>query len=105
MRSQVGGEVVEELIEIFLDDSVRSFAALERAVGETDYHAMAACAHALRGSVSNFHASGALSLCDEIEHYAQARNGTKEIDVRLVRLRAAIGTLQTVLANERSRVP
>jgi HPt (histidine-containing phosphotransfer) domain-containing protein len=70
------GEILDELIGIFLDDSPGRLAALDQAVSDDDTEATFNEAHALKGSAAQLGALGLSETCRRIE--ALGRSGTTE---------------------------
>ena len=99
LREDVGPEAVEELIGIFLSDSKKAVLELDSLLSVADYPAIAARAHALRGSASNFHAGSVMTLCENLERQAQLQNSLKGIEGTWARLRRELEALQNYLTH------
>jgi len=75
LLARVGGshEVLAEIIGLFLEDSPKLLDALREALQAGDAQAVYRGAHALKGSVGNFDAYGAVALAQRLE--ARSREG------------------------------
>ena len=76
LLSQVGGDIklLRQLITIFLADSPRALAQIQKAIRRGDLEAIRKTAHAFRGSVSIFAAPAALRSAVELETQAQGHD-------------------------------
>jgi len=75
LLARVGGshEVLAEIIGLFLEDSPKLLDALREALQAGDAQAVYRGAHALKGSIGNFDAYGAVALAQRLE--ARSREG------------------------------
>ena len=76
LLSQVGGDVklLRNLITIFLTDSLRTLAQIQKAIHRGDLEAIKKTAHVFRGSVSIFAAPLALRSAMELENLVSSGN-------------------------------
>jgi len=90
--ANVGGdqELLAEIVELFVGESPRMMAAVDRAVASSDAAALRLAAHTLKGSASVFGAQHAVELSFELESMGDAGEltGAEEI---LALLRDEIG--------------
>ena len=77
LRSELGEEILSELIEIFARDAAAMLAELTRAVEARDYNEIARVAHALRSAVGNFKARRAIDLAEQLEVLAQKEEASR----------------------------
>jgi len=66
-------EFVRDLIDAFLQDTALRLESMRKAAASTDFEALAACSHALRGSTLLVNAEQLAELCREIEQHATGR--------------------------------
>jgi CheY-like chemotaxis protein/HPt (histidine-containing phosphotransfer) domain-containing protein len=69
-----GGNAIQELLQIFFEDSPSNFCELEIAFQEKDFAIIASRAHKLGGSASLFGALGFRDLCRDLEAAAREQN-------------------------------
>ncbi|HYM60668.1 MAG TPA: PAS domain S-box protein, partial [Thermoanaerobaculia bacterium] len=91
-----GGDLLDELITIFLEESPSRMTALRLAIDEGDANSAWRTAHTLKSGCSNLGATKMVALCDAIER--QARGGSIEnlsslafeLDAELLRVSNAL---------------
>ena len=66
-------EFVRDLIEAFLQDTATRLESMRKAAASTDFEALAACSHALKGSTLLVNADRLAELCCEIQRHAAGR--------------------------------
>ena len=67
------GELLREIVGIFLEDCPKRLAALHEALAHHDSHALEWAAHSIKGSIANFAASAAVRAALKVE--LMARDG------------------------------
>jgi two-component system, sensor histidine kinase and response regulator len=82
LADAAGGEVLDQLAELFARDTPERLATLRRAAAEGDARVVAEAAHALRGSAANLGATTMAHLCQRLE--SQARSGSTQAAEELV---------------------
>jgi len=88
--------LIRDLIEVFMTESERRLTELHAAVARGDTEAVAASAHALKGSVSNFSAPDAVSATHQLEDLARGGRADAlepaldEVDRAIARLKPAL---------------
>ena len=89
--ANVGGdqELLAEIVELFVVESPRMLAAIDRAVASSDPTALQLAAHTLKGSASVFGAQRAVELSFELESMGGAGELTGAEEIRAL-LRAEI---------------
>ena len=89
--------LLREMLTLFAEDSPRMLADLRKAIDANDPAAVAAAAHALKGSVSNFEAKGAVKAALALEVMGRAGDlrgadgAFRELDAELARFRRESG--------------
>jgi len=96
--------LLRQLITIFLTDSLRTLAQIQKAIHVKDFDAIRKTAHVFRGSVSIFAAPAALRSATELENlasegnmvsvkkaFAALKNETTSLRKKLSSLRSAYG--------------
>jgi signal transduction histidine kinase/DNA-binding response OmpR family regulator/HPt (histidine-containing phosphotransfer) domain-containing protein len=82
-----GGDVLDELAELFARDTPERLATLRRAATDGDARAVAEAAHILKGSAANLGATALVRLCQRLE--TQANSGSMQaIEELLAQLEA-----------------
>jgi HPt (histidine-containing phosphotransfer) domain-containing protein len=68
LRDRVEGdtELLQEIVELFLDDSPRQLAAVQAAAAAGDAQALMRVAHTLKGAASNFGAAAVVTAALEL---------------------------------------
>ena len=66
------GDMVPELITIFLESAPRDIEKMRIALGARDTEGLTGAAHSLKGSCSNLGASGLRDLCQQIENHGRS---------------------------------
>jgi HPt (histidine-containing phosphotransfer) domain-containing protein len=66
-------EFVRDLIDAFLQDTAARLESMRKAAASTDFEALAACSHALKGSTLLVNADRLAELCCEIQRHAAGR--------------------------------
>ena len=89
-------DLLRELVEIFMDDSLRLVDRIRRAVMRKDADDLERAAHGLKGCVLNFEAKTAADIAEVIEAMGRNRNLTQAQNV-LTELDEQIGVLRTEL--------
>jgi PAS domain S-box-containing protein len=90
------GELLREVIDVFLSDGPLMIAAIRRAADDQDSARLAAAAHALKGSVGLFVQTGAYEIARQLEHAAKdkrmddAAGLTAELETAMNALRNAL---------------
>jgi HPt (histidine-containing phosphotransfer) domain-containing protein len=66
---RVGGdlELLQELAQLFLEDSARQLVQMRQAIAQGNGHALQQAAHALKGSVAIFGAPEAVAAAQQLE--------------------------------------
>jgi HPt (histidine-containing phosphotransfer) domain-containing protein len=110
LLERVGGDrrALARLIRLFLADSRRLETSIRQAVARGKAADLRAAAHALKGSVSNFAATGAVAAAARLQRIAEgSRLGeAKEASARLrEELRLVRGALQALVSPGTSRRP
>ena len=96
---QAGGsvETLREIVQIFSEEAPKLRATLTQALEAGDAPALQRAAHALKGSLAAFAASGAVGLAQRLERLAsagdlaRARESWDELERELARLDVALG--------------
>jgi two-component system sensor histidine kinase/response regulator len=87
LADAAGGEVLNELAELFTRDTSERLATLRRAAADGDARLVAETAHILKGSAANLGATTMAHLCQRLE--TQAKSGsTQAVDELVARLEA-----------------
>jgi signal transduction histidine kinase/DNA-binding response OmpR family regulator len=78
LLARVGGSqaILEEIIDLFLEDSPKLLSDIRRAIDNRDAQAAYRAAHTLKGSIGNFEAHDAVAIAQRLE--ARAREGNLE---------------------------
>ena len=99
LLSRVDGDtgLLEELIDLFLQDSPRQMGALKEALARHDLRALQAAAHSIKGSASNFIASAVVEAALRIESLAR-EGDLNECSPACAALEAEMASLNTALA-------
>ncbi len=79
-------QLLQDLVDIFLEDLPRRLRALRAALAEDDVEGLLAAAHAIKGSVSTFAAAAAYEAASQLEDLARSGTGAG--------LKAAIDVLE-----------
>ncbi len=79
-------QLLQDLVDIFLEDMPRRLRALRAALAEDDVEGLLAATHTIKGSVSTFAAAAAYEAASQLEDLA--RRGTGDS------LKAAIDVLE-----------
>jgi PAS domain S-box-containing protein len=74
LESEIGFEVVDEIISLFNDDSAQRLEKLRKAVKEKDFLQIKIEAHGLKGSCGNVGAKYIADLCLQIENDSEEKN-------------------------------
>lgn len=74
LRSEIGFDVVDEIISLFAEDSAQRLENLRRAISEENLTQIQYEAHGLKGSSGNVGAIPIADLCLEIENASKAEN-------------------------------
>ena len=101
LADAAGGEVLDELAELFARDTPQRLTTLRRAVADGDTHTLTETAHALRGSAANLGATTMVRLCQQLEHQANSgnRQAVAELLARLEALHPRVAqAVSTTLA-------
>jgi HPt (histidine-containing phosphotransfer) domain-containing protein len=85
-------EVLDQLVELFVETSAAHMAQIEAAAAAGDTSTLRERAHALKGSLGVFRAQAALELCVAVERAAKATPPTIARD-EITRLSAALAAL------------
>jgi two-component system sensor histidine kinase/response regulator len=72
LAEAAGGEVLDELAELFAADTPQRLATLRQAAADGDADALAEAAHSLRGSAANLGATAMVRLCQQLERQANS---------------------------------
>ena len=74
LESEIGFEIVDEIISLFVDDSAERLEKLRKAVKEKDFPQIKIEAHGLKGSCGNVGAKYIAGLCLQIENDSKEKN-------------------------------
>jgi HPt (histidine-containing phosphotransfer) domain-containing protein len=91
-----GGTFLTEVLESYLKDAPAYFAAIERAVAQSDSRALDRAAHTLKSASATLGATLFASLCKEMERLgrdgkaAEAQQSLLQARAELVRVEAAL---------------
>jgi two-component system, sensor histidine kinase and response regulator len=91
-------DLLREIAEMFLEDCPRRVADLRDAVARHDGEAIERAAHSLKGSVSNFAATAAWQVAQQVEQLARTGN-VAAAEQAYARLEYEIARLLPVLAD------
>jgi HPt (histidine-containing phosphotransfer) domain-containing protein len=91
------GELLQEIVEIFLETGPEQFAELEASIAAQDLAAMQTVAHGLKGSAASIGALGFAAVARELEFLAKAGSGDSAAAL-LARMRAQFAELEEVCA-------
>ena len=96
LLDRVGGdeEFIEELFEIFLEDSQDLLDQIKSAVSENDSDGIARIAHKLKGSVSNFVSTGPIFESAKVMEALGKNEQTGEFPAAYETLASQIGLLR-----------
>ncbi len=101
-RVEGDGELLSELVRVFLGEWPRRAEDLRRALEDADARALARAAHTLKGSVGNFAARRAWEAAERLERMAQsgdlksATGACAALEEEIERLKPALAGLMTV---------
>jgi two-component system, sensor histidine kinase and response regulator len=101
IQQEGGGNIVEMLIETFLDETPTHVAALREAASQEETQLFKRTAHALNGICRGVGASRMASICQELETLAGSGDTTRAPDL-LDRLEEEFAHVRTSLATELS---
>jgi PAS domain S-box-containing protein len=101
IQQEGGGNIVEMLIETFLDETPTHVAALREAAEQGDAPLCKRKAHALNGICRGVGASRMASICEELERLAGSGDTTRAPDL-LDKLEEEFARVRTLLATELS---
>ena len=65
---------LRELVEIYLQDTPKQLAEIEKALGNSDGQLLVRAAHTIKGSSGNFGAANLVKLAQEIEAHGKSGN-------------------------------
>ena len=104
---RLGGdaELLREIARLFLDDTPRLLADIQKAIAVRDAQALASAAHALKGSVANFGAETVLRAALRLEKMGSAGD-MNDLDRAYAVLEAEMNRLKpalVALGNEAAR--
>jgi len=103
LQSEGGPDLLDELAELFHEQSVASLRALRRALAESDAVALARSAHTLKGSAANLGARDVVTVCAALEG-AGTRGDLDGAASRIPALEASLTAAQAaLLAYQRAR--
>jgi len=99
LEEESGGELMRELIELFLEDSPAQMAAVKEAIYQSDFDALKRSAHSLKGSCASLGAMRVALICSELEKRGRDRHldGTGEM---LIQLEIEFEQAKSALASE-----
>src|SRR5437868_13041787 len=102
--AQVAGapDLIVELIDLYLEDTLRRMANMQAAIAATDNAALKQSAHAPRGSSASLGARQMAALCAELEGLASA-DSWPTARALLNRLQQAFADVRQAFAAERQR--
>jgi signal transduction histidine kinase/DNA-binding response OmpR family regulator len=87
LADAAGGEVLDQLAELFTSDTPERVATLRRAAADGDARGIAEAAHILKGSAASVGATAMVRLCQRLE--TQANSGSMQaVDELVARLEA-----------------
>jgi len=96
MQSENEADIVNELVRLFIRDSVSRLASIRSALADSDFQAVQREAHALKGGCSNIGALGMASISANIEQSAR-QNGLEGITILFVELETAFERVKEAL--------
>ncbi len=76
LESEIGFEIVDEIIALFVEDSAKRLGKLQKAIKEKDFPQIKIEAHGLKGSCANVGAKYIADLCLQIENDSKETNLT-----------------------------
>ena len=97
LREEVGSEMLDGFIALFLDDTRARLDRLRPLVAQSDSVEFGREVHALRGSCSNMGANGLANLCAQIEEQAESGNQT-DLALFIERLEIGFSALNNIFA-------
>src|SRR5215213_7662421 len=99
---QVEGEpdLIVELIDLYLEDTPRQMAAMQKALAITDGTSLKRAAHGLKGSSANLGAGRLAALCGELEQMCRV-DSFQGVTAQLARLGQELERVRQSLAAER----
>ena len=74
LESEIGFEIVDEIISLFVEDSAERLEKLRKAIKEKDFPQIKIEAHGLKGSCGNVGAKYIAGLCLQIENDSKEKN-------------------------------
>ena len=102
IRQKGGGDIVDNLVKSFVDETPNHVAALREAADKGDAGAFKGTAHALRGIGLSVGASRMASICAELERLSRLDDPTK-VSSLLSRLEEEFSRARTLLDAELAR--
>jgi signal transduction histidine kinase/CheY-like chemotaxis protein len=102
LLARVGGshDLLQEVIDLFLEDSPKQIESIRKALADGDTTAVYRAAHTLKGSVGHFEAHNAVALAQRLE--ARARDGSIDSAIEVFALLTEeMDALQTRLGSTR----
>ena len=96
LRVEGDGELLLEIVEVFLEDSPRLISRLREAVESQDLRSLELAAHTLKGSLGNFCAPAAYAAAVKLEEIGRSgiaegvQDAWVELEETMVQLRLAL---------------
>jgi len=81
------------LIESFLEESVPTLEALDKAITAKDLSSIASYAHSIKGTAGNLRFNEIYEMAKEMERSAKENNGSFEYNAYLQAIKAAVATI------------
>jgi HPt (histidine-containing phosphotransfer) domain-containing protein len=91
-------ELFNEMIVLFLEEYPQSLAKMNQAVTDNDPQALTYSAHALRGALSHFHATGAMTLALQLEQCGR-KGDLSQVTPLLTELENLLPRVASILVN------
>ncbi|PYP85303.1 MAG: histidine kinase [Blastocatellia bacterium AA13] len=104
LQTEEDPNVVVELIEIYLADSVGRLAEIRRAVSLENRQVIQRAAHGLRGSSGNLGASALASLCMDLEHISDLAGAPQLLFQIETEYESVRTELELEITNDKARV-
>jgi two-component system sensor histidine kinase/response regulator len=97
-RFEGDGDLLREIVGLFLEECPRRLADMRDALGRGDSDALQQAAHSIKGSVGNFNAEAAVEAALQLEMMSQAGDMAR-LDEACAALERELSRLTTALAN------
>ncbi len=100
LKRMSGDELINEVIDAFLDDAPKMIAAMQAALGSHDVESFRRNAHSMKSNADTFGATALAALARELE--AMGRAGDLNVGNRLEMLRTACDAVSEELEGMRT---